>query len=103
MKKKNTVALGIFLGTSLSLMALTSKESPIISINPKLSQQYIVKLEKEKRFLKQQIQKLQRHLKQQIQKLQGRRPTGQIRSALRLYQERLGNITNTIRSIRRKL
>ncbi len=92
MKKKNTVALGIFLGTSLSLMALTSKESPIISINPKLSQQYIVKLEKEKR-----------NLKQQIQKLQGRRPTGHIRSALRLYQKRLGNITNTIRSIRRKL
>ncbi len=92
MKKKNTIALGIFLGTSLSLMALTLKKSPIISINPKLSQQDIVALKAQKR-----------NIKQQIQKLQEGKQTQQIRKEINKHQKELGNITQQIRNIRRKL
>ena len=91
MKKKNTVALGIFLGTSLSLMALTLKESPIISINPKLSQKDIVALKAQKR-----------NIKQQIRKLQEGKQTQQIRKEINKHQKELGNITQQIRSIRRQ-
>ncbi len=92
MKKKNTVALGIFLGTSLSLMALTLKESPIIPIVPKVSERNIDALKMQKR-----------KIKQQIQTLQSGKQTQEIRKKINKHQKELGNITKQIRSIRRKL
>ena len=90
MKKKNTVAL-IFLGTSLSLMALTLKESPIIPI-AKISQQNINKFENRKR-----------KIQQQIHELQSEKQTLDIRIKIRKLQKELGHITKQIRIIRRKL